>query len=244
MTHTTLQVVGHIDIPAGVMAHRFVREATANSMMLAKKADPRMQVVGTENTRRCELYGWAPNVDSHRDCTGWVYLVALDEGTSHVHAWASAKPSSLKLHSVDLVRGAVVRLWDFCEHWTEDKAARVAAFVGSYEHPQDADAIASLRNGIQALERGDYYGAPRVRDGFRALQPDECLAANAAFDGLEPMLIEDARAQRRLIERCGLCRKPAVRPDNHWPYFNEGSRCRKHLGRPAPSTPTSEESEP
>ena len=238
MTSASLAVVGHIEIPPVVLEHRFVREALANTMTLVQNEDPRMQVVGTENTKACELYGWAPNVDSHRDCTGWVYLVALNAGFSHVHAWASAKPLARKLHSVELRPGTVVRLWDFCEHWTEDRTARVAAFVGSYERPRDAEALAALQRGIDALAAGSYYGAPRVRDGFRALLPDECLAANDDFTELHPMLVADARRQKRFIECCAVCGKPAIRPDDKWPYFSDKSACRDHLaerGRRAPA---------
>ncbi|WP_369659173.1 hypothetical protein [Variovorax sp. V15] len=230
MTPASLAVIGHIEIPAAALEHRFAHEALANAMLLTRKADAAMQVVGTENTRACELYGWAPNVDSHRDCTGWVYLVALNDGFSTVQAWASAKPGARKVHSIKLQRGDIVRLWDFCEHWTEDRAPRIAAFVGSFERPRDREAVALLQRGVDSLAAGDYYGAPRVRAGFRALLDDECLAATDDFSGLEPMLLADARRQKRLIERCARCGKPAVRPDDKWPYFSEKSVCRAHLG--------------
>ncbi|MNX80486.1 hypothetical protein D3C86_1121490 [compost metagenome] len=186
-------------------------------------------MVGTENTRSCELYGWAPNVEAHRDCTGWVYLLALNDGFSTVQAWASALPRSRKLHCVELRRGDVVRLWDFCEHWTEDRAPRIAAFVGSYERPNDKHALAALQRGIDSLAAGAYYGAPRVRSAFRALLDDECLAADAGMTELQPMLLADARREDRLIETCAHCDKPAVRPDEKWPYFSSMSVCRTHL---------------
>lgn len=229
MTAVSLSIVGHIDVPAAVRTHRFHAEAEANAMMLAHKNDPSTQVVGTENTRRCELYGWAPNVDSHRDDSGWMYLVLLTGERSIVEAYASPKLGSRKVHSVRIRPGDVLRLWDHCLHWTIDDGYRVAAFVGSFPRPADAEALATLRAGVEALASGAYYGAPRVRPGFRAMQDDECLVSNAAFDDLEPALLADAQAQGRFIETCAHCDRPAVRADEKWPFFHDMSRCRLHL---------------
>ncbi len=228
-----VQTIGHIAIPAAVLRHRFVIEAEAGAMLMASKEDPCTQVVGTENTRKCELYGWAPNVDSHADRTGFVYLCLLNPGKGTLFAFEAATGDAMSSTALD--QGAVIRLNDYCEHWTEDRIRehRVAAFVGSWPEPNDALALATLQAGIDALARGDYYGAPRVHAGFRVMLADECLAANAAFDELEPMLLADAKAQGRYVETCAKCSKPAVRPDKSWPHFSDQSRCRLHMGEKA-----------
>lgn len=224
----SLAIVGHVDIPAQALKHRFTLEALACAALLERNHDPQRQVIGTGNTQQCELYGWLSNVDGHRDNTGWMYLLPLNEGRTTICAYASCRPRARKLHTVEVVAGDVVRLWDFCEHWTEDSACRVAAFVGSWKRPADAEAVAILQAGVERLASGDYYGAPRVRPGFRVLMDDECLVANDDFTELAPMLVADARQQERYIEVCH-CGKPAVRPDDKWPYFTEFSRCRDHL---------------
>ena len=229
--------VGTIDVPPAVMQHRFALEALAGAMMLAGREEPVARVIGTENTKRCELYGWGANVDSHRDDTGWMYLVLLNDGTSTLSAWARDTHACNDVVSEAMPRGAVIRLQDCCEHWTEDDGPRVAAFVGSFDRPCDAVAMAILQAGVAALARGDYYGAPRVREGFRAILPDECLAADDGMNELQPMLLADARRERRYFERCAHCKAPAVRADRLWPYSMENSRCRFHLDGAARRTP-------
>lgn len=222
-----LQIVGRLPIPPAALAHRFYTEAHACAELFAEQQDVHSQVVGTANTRKPELYGWAPNVDSHADKTGWVYLVCLNEGRTVVSVDATGDMESIATAQLDA--GVVVRLNDHCTHWTEDDQARVALFVGSWPEPADTEALAMLAAGLAALETGSYYGAPRVRDGFRALLADECLAADADIEDLETMLLADAQREGRLIELCGKCDAPAVRPDEKWPYHSEMSRCKGHL---------------
>lgn len=225
---SAIELVGRIEIPPTVLKHRFVREAEANAMLRHRKQDVRQQVVGTANTKACELYGWMANVDSHVDNTGFMYAAALNEGLSTI---AAVEPGGGWIVStVEVRQGDVFRLNDHCTHWTEEASYRVAIFVGSWDEPCDAHAVELLRAGVATLARGDYYGAPRVRDGFRALLPDECLVPNEAFTALEPALLADAKAKGLLIEQCGQCGKPAIRPDKNWPYFSDHSRCRDHLG--------------
>jgi hypothetical protein len=226
-----LEIVGQITVPDSVMQHRFAIEALGAAMVMAKNVedgDSMEQVVGTANTRQVELYGWAPNVDSHQDHTGYVYLVALNEGRSTLNVWNPENKEDAI--SVWLPRGAVVRLDDFHAHWTEDDRPRVCAFIGSYSMPQDHHAVAQLQAALMALEHGQYYGAPRVRDGFRALLEDECIA-HSDFEHPKTMLLKDAEEQGLIIEYCGQCMQPAVRLDNHWPYETGYSFCREHLGK-------------
>lgn len=220
-----LEIIGQIDIPCEVLAHRFVREALGCARHIADEGDVRHQVVGTANTRKVELYGWAPHVDSHVDNTGWVYLLALNEGRSTLNVWgADGEPVSVWMPA-----GAVVRLDDRAEHWTEDDSVRICAFIGSYPTPHDYDALVALQAGVSALARGDYYGAPRVRDGFRVLMPDECIVGDYNRCTYEPMLLIDAQRQRRWVETCALCCKAAVKIDQHWPYHTDMNRCAEHL---------------
>ena len=222
-----LQIVGRLPVPEAVLSHRFTIEARACAELFAKKEDVFSQVVGTANTRKAELYGWAPNVDSHRDNTGLVYLLCLNPGQTTVSVDETGSLDRIATARLDA--GVVVRMDDRCTHWTEDDRTRVALFVGSWPEPADAEAMALLAAGLDALERGDYYGAPRVRDGFRVLLPDECLAADDKIEELETMLLADAERAGRLIERCGKCDELAVRADEKWPYFTEQSRCIGHL---------------
>lgn len=228
---TPLSIVAELVIPPAVLTHRFCTEAHTIATHFAMADDVHKQVIGTANTRAVELYGWAANVDSHKDATGWVYLVPLNAPTT-VCCFTSDDPDAAELIELKARPGQVIRLNDHCLHWTEepDTQATVAAFVGSFDEPDDDAAVKALTNGLAALAMGLYYGAPRVREGFRILLDDECLAADDAFESLAPMLLADARKQRRYFERCGKCSRPAVRADHHWPYHSEGSRCRKHLG--------------
>jgi hypothetical protein len=221
-----LAVVGRLDIPRRALGHRFVVEALAVARTREKEELER--VVGTENTGLCELYGWAPFVAPHKDGYGFIYLACLNRGKTSIYA---RNPAG-KIHKVSAPAGAVVRLDDRIEHWTEDSTSRVAAFVGHFPEPNDGDAIAALRSGITALASGQYYGAPRVRDGFRVLLDDECWATASLDDTLDTMLIDDARTAGHFIEGCALCDKPAVRRDPQWPHNFGMSRCMAHLQHP------------
>jgi hypothetical protein len=226
-------MIGRIEIPPAVLDHRFVLEALGCALVLQQSDDRKAGVVGTDNSRLCELYGWAPNVPAHRDNTGWMYALMLDDGVSRIHAMSdpglSHAVSPSEKIEIRVTAGDVFRLCDFCEHWTEDVRARVAAFVGCFDEPDDERALAILRAGVAALARGEYYGAPRVRDGFRTLLPDECYAASDECTDAELMLLSDAKHAGRWIQTCGVCEAPAVRLDHYWPYHHEYNRCREHL---------------
>jgi hypothetical protein len=222
-----LQVVGRVDVAASVAEHRFVIEALAAAHVLDTSEDREEGdvVVGTMNTQKVELYGWGRHVGEHVDATGYVYLVALTDG----HSMLNVRTKKGEIHCQRLPVGTVVRLDDYAVHWTEDEKPRACAFLGSYVAPCDAAAIRLLQNAVNTLARGDYYGAPRVRDGFRALQPDECLVPDDDWTFCDPMLLADARAQNKHIETCAHCAAPAVRVDAHFPYFTDANKCRAHL---------------
>lgn len=233
--HPALAIVGHLDVPDASMAHRFALEARACVTTFAQRASVEHQVIGTVNARTCELYGWAPNVDSHADRTGWMYGVALNDGRTTISAYAYPMLSCMRTLHVELPRGAVFRLWDHCTHWTEDDAPRVCAFVGSFDEPDDAAAIATLRAGVAALAAGHYYGAPRVREGFRVLLDDEALVASDDMTDYAPMLLADATRRDLFVIPCAQCDRPAVRADPHWPYHWDQNRCREHMRAESPT---------
>lgn len=221
-----LEVVGHIDVPAGVMQHRFVIEALACMRVLGERREedskPGAEVVGTANTGEVELYGWLTNVPDHVDKTGFIYFVALNDGKSMVECIQGDQA-----YSVALQRGDVVRLNDHWQHWTIDTEERVCAFIGSYDEPCDEWAINRLTAGIEALDDGAYYGAPRVQHGFRVYGPDECLVPSGPDMQVQPMLLADAIAQKLDYVTCSECDKPAAVMDHHWPYHTD-CRCYAH----------------
>lgn len=222
-----LAMIGHIPIPLDVLFHRFFHEALGIVELMTKKVEQGESlepVVGTGNTHEVELYGWAPHVPPHEDQTGYVYLVPLNDGRSTLNVWIDEIPECVRL-----LPGVVVRLNDYARHWTEDTNPRVCAFLGSFDTPCDAEALAKLEAAITLLAEGAYYGAPRVREGFRVLLPDECIVANEQFDDTEVMLLADAKAEGRLILPCGKCHRPAVIMDDKWPYHSEMNRCIKHI---------------
>ncbi len=224
-----LEVVGHIDIPPEVLGHRFVQEARATLGRLVEQMNPDELVVGTANTKSAELYAWAPNVPAHVDNSGFIYLVALNPGETVISCADAQAGATL---AVDAPAGAVIRLDDRASHWTRDRSPRVCAFVGAFRQPCDAEALAILQAGIEALAGGAYYGAPRVSPGFRILAEDERLVPNAAFDECAPMLASDVEARGEYFECCAVCSQPAVVLDTKWPFYAEGNLCRAHLANP------------
>lgn len=218
-----LEVIGMIDVPDQVLSHRFVKELSAVVEVVTDGDEDGSPVAGTDNTKSCELYGWGPNVAPHCDRTGFVYLVCLNDGVSQLHAVHHGNG-----FSVDLRRGAVVRMWDGAEHWTEDDGNRVAAFAGAFATPDDAKAMDVLTAGIGALSRGEYYGSPRCARGFIALLNDECYVADFGDCTYSPMLIDDAKEKGLYIIDCA-CGAPAVRVDHHWPYSMDGCKCKSCL---------------
>lgn len=218
-----LERIGRIALPAAIERHRFVIEAMGNAMLAGKRDDPAARVVGTDNSRQVELYGWGGSVGPHSDNTGWMYFCPLQVvGRSRVSCKADT------MLEVEIAAGDVVRLWDWCEHMTTDTGPVCAMFLGAFEKPCDQGAIAAFRRAAAQLARGTYYGSPRVREGFRIMLPDECLAATRELDRCEPMLIKDAERRGRWIQTCW-CGEKAQRLDAYWPYQQDRNRCAQHL---------------
>lgn len=215
MNLKSVQIVGQIAVPQTVLEHRFVKEALAVVNFFQKDDERIERVIGTKNSKKCELYGWSTCVAPHTDNEGYVYLLPLNDIGSFLYTEDS---------EVYLQQGTVVRLNDFSSHWTFDDAPVVCAFVGAFKEPNDDQAIAILKEGINALERGDYYKAPRVREGFQVIMDDECWASKN-IDDVQLMLLTDAQAQDLFIELCACCDKPATKLDSTWPYHFDNNRC-------------------
>lgn len=215
-----VEAVGSIAVPAHVREHRFCLEALAIATHHSMKDDEDLEkVIGTANTGRTELYGWGANVAQHVDNTGFMYLLPLHVDRSVLYAQ----------HGDDfreqvLQVGQVVRLWDFAKHWTEDRAGAVAAFVGSFDGPDDARALCELQAGVDALARGDYHGAPRVREGFRIPARDECLVTTD-FESAQLTLHADAIERGVFVIPCSSCNRPAQHLDSAWPHHWENCLC-------------------
>ncbi|WP_227461679.1 hypothetical protein [Cupriavidus pauculus] len=161
-----LEIVGHIEIPPAALRHAHVAEALAAAVQTAERDEIGDRVLGTENSRQVELCGWGTNVPVHHDCTGYVYLVALNAGATRLFCMHDMPGEDSDCDEgqeacVDLQPGMVVRLDDNYLHWTEDSCTRIAAFVGSFDAPCDELAVAQLRIGVDALARGTAQ-APRV----------------------------------------------------------------------------------
>jgi len=215
----SVQVIGQIAVPQTVLEHRFVKEALAVVNFFQKDDERAERVIGTQNSKKCELYGWSTCVAPHTDNEGYVYLLPLNDIGSFLYTEDS---------EVYLQQGTVVRLNDFSSHWTFDDVPVVCAFVGSFKEPNDEQAISILKEGVNALERGDYYDAPRVREGFQVVMDDECWAwSSEDMDNVKLMLLSDAKEKDLFIELCACCGEHASKLDSLWPYHFENNICNK-----------------
>lgn len=218
-----IEVVGKVPVPDAVLKHRFFIEALGNATIANEREDAVSRVVGTANTKTPELYGWGANVDRHIDNTGFMYLLPLQVDRSTLYALHGEQFFEQRLQV-----GDVVRLWDWAPHWTEDAAPAVAAFVGSFELPQDEIAVQALTRAVGALAKGVYAGAPRVGPGYRLVMDDECWATTGLDEDAQVMLVADAKARGLMVVPCCQCTRPAMVMDEKWPYFADGCLCRVH----------------
>lgn len=221
-----LSCIGSIEIPPAALDHRHIMEAEAATMVVN---DGRIErVIGTTNKPGhpvVELYGWAPNVDSHADETGWMYFCPLLVGRSIVSAWEKGKPLGNR-HRVLLRVGNVYRLNDFVMHWTADRRPVVALYCGVFRMPDDGLAMSLLQDGVNELSTGGRF-APRVSPGFRIRFDDECFAE---VDGRKALIpISEAKQRGALIATCIKCDAYADHVDHSWPWGWEGNRCRSHI---------------
>ena len=220
-----LQVIGKLEVSQSAKEHRFVVECQAVTKVIECR-EKCGSVVGTENTKQPELYGWKPNVLPHVDNTGFVYFMPIVVNGGNV----CAGDFETQIYSdLPLECGTVYRLDDRVHHWTTDDSHTVCLFVGSYDAPDDTEAMILLSKGLAALAAGEYYGAPRAGRGFRVVLHDECLIETR--DGYDYKLLADASRDDDFILKCsqGDCCKPAVIADRYFPYFQENNRCADHI---------------
>lgn len=217
-----LEVICTLAVPENIASHRFVREASKIVDLLAGRDE---RVIGTRNAKRCEIYGWSPNIPPHADSTGFMYAMPLLMEESVVYL----NDGEFE-HAIEIAPGSVFRMDDRMRHWTHDAGNVVALFLGSFGEPCDASAMLEFGRATRALAAGEYYGAPRVSQGFHVLLDDECYVHNIATNDVETMLIEDARRDDALIIQCAKCDAPATRIDQHFPHMQGMNRCHEHLG--------------
>ena len=214
----SLAAVGSITIPDRALTHPYVGYAHALSRVFAIDPERVERVIGTNNkqqTLSVQLYGWGPNVQPHRDDTGFIYFAPMIVERTSVHT---------RRDTVELKRGTVYRLYDFAEHWTLDTAPVVCAFIGPYHFPLDAEALVMLQDGVDALARRARW-APQVRESFRLPRRGEVYAYRHDVDGTELVDLANARANGWLIARCELCERFAVRVDKFFPMYADLNRC-------------------
>lgn len=160
------------------------------------------------------------DIEPHTDDYGYIYGVCLTPGVSTLLALAGEGDEL----AVELPVGAVFRLDDRVSHWTRDSTGRLAAFVGPFPSPCDAEAVERLRVAVGHLAAGAHRDAPRVASGLVQLQPDECWAT-ADFEEYQFMLLSEAQAGNYEILDCMECGQPATVIDAYWPYHWEGNLC-------------------
>lgn len=213
----SLQRVGSIPIPAAALNHLHTLEARAAVHVLGKSDDRDAGVVGTQNIRRAELYGWANPVRPHVDGTGapqWMYgalLIGQCQITTGVHT-VCAEP------------GVVFRLNDRQLHWTQGAGDSVSVFVGCWDTPEDQKALQILERGVRRLA-SHVRTAPRVREGFRVRRKGE-VYATCDFETYSIMASEVAKRCDAFVLTCCECDEPADRIDNQFPWSQE-HYCRK-----------------
>lgn len=202
-----------IPVPDAALQHYNVHEASCCVQVLRKSEDRLVGgVIGTKNTKRAELYGWANPVGRHVDGKGnarFIYGLLLS-GECRV---------ATDTHTIDLEPGDVFRLNDREPHWTEGAENSVSIFVGDWAGPCDDKACTILERGLRRLAAG-VYQAPRAREGFRVRQEGEVYASLSGGD----YRMVSASVAKRLdlwVLNCCVCEEPADRIDNHFPYFQE-----------------------
>lgn len=216
--------VGHLEVPAAALTHRFVREARL-VLKVFSRPDCTLKergVIATANEigrPQCQLYGWLKDVSTHVDNTGWIYFLLL-RGASFVTACGT---------SLLVKAGDVVRLNDYCPHSTYDDQPSVALFWGPVGKPNDLAARMHLARGLAQLAC-DQYEAPRVMSKFRVLVAGECFAWATSWDEARRMEVRDVARHNAMVIRCSVarCSRRAWKLDHSFPYQWEHNRCIKH----------------
>lgn len=216
----SLEKVGQMRVPAVAKTHRFVTECLAAVRTMGDKGG----VLGTDDSGVPELFGWQPQVKPHVDASGFVYFMPIiAQG-----GWVCANVEDTVIE-LPLRCGTVYRLDDEMLHWTRGDGLTVGLFVGSYQAPEDALAIALLADGLAALAAGLYDQAPRVGRDFRTVLHDECLVYRG--ETYTHRLLSEALRDAETIVQCAHpgCHHPAVVVDRYFPSFAHNSCCAAHV---------------
>jgi hypothetical protein len=218
-----------LSIGRNATSHTFVRECLEGVALMRRERSRTGRVIGTENTRRPELYGWANPVEPHMDNVQgdrYVYGMLL-RGRCEIFC---LDPEYGHQYSYHLTPGAIFRLNDRLPHWTRGRTDSACIFVGCWPEPQDETAFELLARGLRRLESGTPT-APRVAPGARAL-PGYVWIYN--FRTNSPLHVRQAVAARIeragdntwwLLATCAKCDKPAVTLDHHFPIYQDGNTC-------------------
>ncbi len=218
-----IEKIAHIDIPASVLKHANVTQVT-DFLRASAELDDLDRVIGTQNTKKPELYGWVGDIDWHVDNQGDVYFVILSNNNGVLFAENEAP--------IHYNQGDVVRMNDFTRHKVEQNGEAVGLFVGAFKCGNDELAINALKKALGSLTEcsiKSYDRAPRWEGG--PLHDYECYVWH--FDeelDLERTLHTNATDTQGMILTCSHdgCNKHASQIDHHFPYMEDNNRCTTH----------------
>jgi hypothetical protein len=218
-----IEKIAHIDIPDAALKHDNVKQVT-DFLISRTELDDLDRVIGTQNTKKPELYGWVGDIDWHVDNQGDVYFVILSNNSGVLFA-ENESP-------IQYSQGDVIRMNDFTRHKVEQSGEAVGLFIGAFECGDDMLAIDALKTALDSLtERSiESYGrAPRWEGG--PLHDYECYVWH--FDeelDLERTLHANALGTQGMILMCshGGCSKHASQIDHHFPYMDDNNLCATH----------------
>lgn len=218
-----IEKIAHIDIPDAALKHDNVKQVT-DCLVSRAELDDLDRVIGTQNTKKPELYGWVGDIDWHVDNQGDVYFVILSNNSGVLFA-ENETP-------IQYSQGDVIRMNDFTRHKVEQSGEAVGLFIGAFECGDDTLVIDTLKTALDSLtERSiESYGrAPRWEGG--PLHDYECYVWH--FDeelDLERTLHANASGTQGMILMCSHegCSKHASQIDHHFPYSDDNNRCTNH----------------
>lgn len=218
-----IEKITHIDIPPAALKHANVTQVS-DFLLASAELDDLDRVIGTQNTKKPELYGWVGDIDWHVDNQGDVYFVILSNNSGVLFA-ENETPINYR-------QGDVIRMNDFVRHKVEQNGEAVGLFVGAFECGNDELAINALKTALSNLtECGikSYDSAPRWEGG--PLHDYECYVWH--FDeelDLERTLHANASDTQGMILVCSHegCSKHASQIDHHFPYMDDNNLCANH----------------
>jgi hypothetical protein len=174
-------------------------------------------VVGTENSKIVEIYGWKPNVGKHIDNTGFVYVLPL-----HSDGLLISEDSS-----VNIIKGDVICLNDHIAHYTTNKNTVVALFVGSYSSRQDELALNKFRNFMKRIDISEDRLKPfSIKTSGYTRILSNCVMLENEY--VPYKIIYKEHAKDKGI-KCSACDNTAITIDKHHPYLQDHTLCQKHL---------------